>query len=418
MSFYQPAKPLPRIEFIALVAALMALNALAIDVMLPALPDMGAALGVATENERQYVLSVYMFGFGISQLFYGPLTDRFGRRSPLLIGMVIYCLAAVVAPFAPDFTSLLVLRFVQGVGAAGTRVIAQSIVRDRFHGRAMAEVMSLVFMVFMLIPIVAPGIGQILLLAGHWSYIFVFMGALAFAVGLWVFFRLPETLAPENQRPLRFDVVVDGFRIVFTNRMAILYATAGIFIFGALTGYINTAQQIYVGVYDLGTNFAFAFAAMGIVMAVSNFLNSRMVGRIGMRRLSHYALIMFTSVAIVWFVVSLFGTPPLWLFFAFFGTIMFHFGWAGGNMNALSMEPLGKVAGTASAVFGFLQTVGGAMLGLMIGQSFNGTITPVAGGYALMGLLALGCVLLAENGRLFGVGAEHDPHGEHKRAAP
>ena len=403
----QPAKPLPRIEFIALIAAMMALNALAIDVMLPAFPDIGDALGVATENDRQYILTVYLLGFGVSQLVYGPLSDRFGRRAPLLVGIGIYIVAAFLAPFAPTYATLLALRFVQGIGAAGTRVISQSIVRDTFAGRGMAEVMSLVFMVFMIIPIIAPGIGQILLLAGHWSYIFVFMSVLGTGIGLWMFFRLPETLKPEDQRSLNPAIILDGFRIVFSNRMAMLYAIAGIFIFGALNGYINSAQQIYVDIYDLGPLFPFAFGAVGIVMALSNFVNSRIVGRIGMRRLSHYALLAYIFFASSLFVLTLFGTPPLWLFLTLFALIMFHFGWLGGNMNALSMEPLGRVAGTASSVFGFVQTVGGALIGLGISQSFNGTTTPIVGGYALMGFAALTCVLIAERGRLFGVGEEY-----------
>ncbi|MBU1174317.1 MAG: multidrug effflux MFS transporter [Alphaproteobacteria bacterium] len=405
---------MPRIEFIALIAAMMALNALAIDVMLPAFPNIGESLGVAVENDRQYMLTVYMLGFGVSQLVYGPLSDRFGRRAPLLVGIGIYMVAALLTPWSPSYAGLLALRFIQGIGAAGTRVISQSIVRDTFSGRAMAEIMSLVFMIFMLIPIIAPGIGQVLLLAGHWSLIFVFMAALGGIIGLWVLFRLPETLRPEDQRSLRPAVIIDGFRIVFSNRMAMLYAAAGIFIFAALNGYINLAQQIYVDIYGLGVLFPFAFGAMGIVMAISNFMNSRMVGRIGMRRLSHYALLGYLFFASVLLVLSLFGIPPLWLFMTLFALVMFHFGWIGGNMNALSMEPLGKVAGTASAVFGFLQTVGGALIGLGISQSFNGTLVSISGGYALMGALALGCVLLAEKGRLFGVGAEH--RGQHEAA--
>ena len=150
MTSHQPAKTLPRIEFIALIAAMMALNALAIDVMLPAFPNIGDALGVTAENDRQYILTVYLLGFGVSQIFYGPLSDRFGRRTPLLIGIAIYMAAAFLVPFSPTYATLLTLRFIQGIGAAGTRVVAQSIVRDTFSGRAMAEIMSLVFMVFML----------------------------------------------------------------------------------------------------------------------------------------------------------------------------------------------------------------------------------------------------------------------------
>jgi len=408
-------RTLSRIEFIALVAALMALNALAIDVMLPALPYMGEALNVLNENDRQLVLSTYMIGFGVTQLFFGPLSDRYGRRKPLLVGLVIYLFAAFAAILSPNFTTLLALRVVQGMGAAGTRVIAQSVVRDTFKGREMAEIFSLVFMVFMIMPVIAPGIGQVLLLTGPWTTIFIFMGGLASIISLWAFLRLPETLAPENQRPLRFSTVFQGFVLVFTNRTAMFYALAGVFVFGALFGFINASQQIYVGIYGLGTLFPVAFAAMAGVMSLSSYLNSRVVRRYGMRRISHMAILIFTSGSIIWWGLSIyFGEQPLPLplFFAVFGVIMFMFGWSMGNMNSLSMDPLGSVAGTASAVFGFIQTVGGAVIGLFIGRLFDGSVTPIAGGYASMGIVAVICVLIAEKGRLFGVGEEYAEEGK------
>jgi MFS transporter, DHA1 family, multidrug resistance protein len=401
------SRVLSRPEFIALVAALMALNALAIDVMLPALPYMGEALGISSENERQFVISAYMLGFGVAQLAFGPLSDRFGRRAPLLVGIVVYILAAIAAVFSPNFATLLVLRFVQGLGAAGTRVIATSMVRDLYSGRAMAEVMSLTFMVFMAIPIIAPGIGQILLLTGPWQAIFLFMGGLAAIFGIWAFIRLPETLAIGNRRPLTFMAVVEGFRIVLTNRVAFSYGLAGTFTFGALFGFISSSQQVYVDVYGLGVYFPVAFAAMAALMAVSSFSNSRIVARLGMRRLSHFAILVFTVVSAIWLGFALVGFLPLWLFFPLLAVIMFMFGWAASNMNSLSMEPLGAVAGTASSVFGFIQTVGGALIGSFIGQQFNGTLVPIAAGYFVMGLLALACILVAENGRLFGVGTEY-----------
>jgi DHA1 family bicyclomycin/chloramphenicol resistance-like MFS transporter len=403
-----PARDISRPEFIALLAAMMALNALAIDVMLPALPYMGEALGITNENERQYVIAAYMLGFGSAQLAFGPLSDRFGRRAPLLIGLVVYVVCAFAAVFAPTFAVLLGLRFVQGLGAAGTRVIATSIVRDRFSGRAMAEVMSLTFMVFMAIPIVAPGIGQVLLLSGPWQTIFIFMGGLATIFSLWAFLRLPETLDPAKRRPLTVSAVTEGFRIVFRNRMALSYGLAGMFLFAALFGFISTAQQIYVEIYGLGVYFPVAFAAMAGLMSLSSFLNSRIVKHFGMRRLSHFALLVFTGVSAIWLALAVAGFIPLWVFFPLLAVIMFMFGWGASNMNSLSMEPLGAVAGTASSVFGFIQTVGGALLGSFIGQQFNGTIVPVATGYVVMGVLALACVLVAENGKLFGVGKEYE----------
>jgi DHA1 family bicyclomycin/chloramphenicol resistance-like MFS transporter len=398
---------LSRPEFIALMAALMALNALAIDVMLPALPYMGEALGVTSENERQFVISAYMLGMGIAVLGFGPLTDRFGRRAPLLVGMGIYILAALAAVFAPSFGILLALRFIQGMGAASVRVIATAVVRDRYSGREMAEVMSLTFMVFMAIPIVAPGIGQVILLVGEWHNIFIFMGLLALAFWIWTFIRLPESLAVEHRRPLSLRSVLDGFRIVFTNRVAISYGLAGTFLFGALFGFISSSQQIYVDIYGLGVYFPVAFAAMAGLMAVSSFTNSRIVRRFGMRRLSHGAMLSYTIFSGIWLAFALSGFLPLWLFFSFLAIIMFSFGWAASNMNSLSMEPLGAVAGTASAVFGFIQTVGGALIGSYTGQHFDGTTVPTATGYFVMGILALICILVAERGRLFGVGEQY-----------
>ncbi|HEV7344589.1 MAG TPA: multidrug effflux MFS transporter [Devosia sp.] len=398
---------LSRPEFIALMAALMALNALAIDVMLPALPYMGEALGVTDENERQLVIASYMIGMGTAQLAFGPLTDRYGRRAPLLAGIGVYIVAVLAAMLAPSFAMLLVLRFVQGLGAASVRVITTAAVRDRYAGRDMAEVMSLIFMVFMAIPIIAPGIGQLLLLTGPWQSIFIFMGGLATLFWLWTFFRLPETLPLDARRPLSFKGVVEGFRIVFTNRSALAYGLAGMFLFGALFGFISSSQQIYVDHFGLGVYFPVAFAAMAGLMAVSSFTNSRIVRRFGMRRLSHGAVLSFTVLSCIWLAFATSGFLPLWLFFSLLAIIMFSFGWAASNMNSLSMEPLGAVAGTASAVFGFIQTVGGALIGGYIGQLFNDTTIPVASGYFLMGLLALGCILIAENGRLFGVGHDY-----------
>ena len=400
-------RDLSRPEFIGLVAGLMALNALAIDIMLPALPYMGEALGVTDENERQLVIASYMFGFGFAQLAFGPLADRYGRRGPLLVGLAIYLVCAFAATFAPTFGVLLALRFVQGLGAAATRVIATSVVRDRFAGREMAEIMSLTFMVFMAIPIIAPGIGQILLLTGPWQVIFLFNAGLALVISAWAYYRLPETLRPEHRRALSVSSVTDGFRIVFSNRMALFYGLAGMFLFAALFGFITASQQIFVDIYGLGTLFPLAFAAMAGTMAVSQFVNSRIVRPIGIRRLSHFSMVVFVMLSGVWLVLALLGPVPLPLFFSLFLVVQVCFGWQASNMNALSMEPLGAVAGTAASVFGFLQTVGGALLGTIIGQQFDGTLVPTASGYFAMGLCVLVCVLIAENGKLFGVSPQH-----------
>lgn len=405
------AKFPPRWEFIAICAGLMALNALAIDIMLPGLQQIGASLGVSDENHRQFVIPAYFFGMAAGLLFYGPASDRFGRRPPLFFGLAIYILAAASAAFAPTFESLLVLRFIQGVGAASTRVIAVSIVRDRFGGRAMAEVMSLIFMVFMVIPIIAPNVGQLVLLFGNWHEIFMVMAGIAVLIAAWTYLRMPESQHPEDRRPVNIGSVFQGFGIVLSNRMSLWYTLASTILFGALFGFINSAQQVYDGIYGLGTLFPVVFACIGAMMAVSSFLNSRLVGKLGMRRLSHGALVGFTAVSAIWFALSLAGPVPFWLFLLLFAVAMFQFGWIGSNFNAISMEPLGHIAGTAASVQGFIQTLGGAVIGILIGQSFNGTVTPLAAGFCGVGLAGLVCVLIAERGQLF------HPHNQPPKAA-
>ncbi|MBM7047946.1 MULTISPECIES: multidrug effflux MFS transporter [Rhizobium] len=390
-------------EFIVLAAFLMAINSLAIDIMLPALQQIGSSLGVENENHRQYVVTAYLIGFGSAQLIYGPLSDRFGRRIPLLIGIVVYVISAFGIALIPSFAGLLALRFIQGLGSAATRVITISIVRDVFGGRLMAEVMSLIMMVFMIVPVIAPGSGQIIMLVSTWHMIFVFIGTMATLVGIWMYFRLPETLKPENVRPLTVRSVASGFGMVLTNRVALCYTIASTFLFGALFGFINSAQQIYSGIYGLGVYTPVAFGGVALFMALSSFINSQLVGRFGMRRLSHAALLGFSFITFVWLMVQLYGPAPMPfpLFMIFFALAMFQFGWIGSNFNSLAMEPLGHVAGTASSVLGFMSTVGGASIGAGIGQYFNGTATPMVVGYFTVSLIGLMFVLIAEKGRLF-----------------
>jgi DHA1 family bicyclomycin/chloramphenicol resistance-like MFS transporter len=392
-----------KVEFIGLAAMLMALNALAIDIMLPGLQEIGAALGVINENHRQYVISAYLLGFGIAQLGYGPISDRYGRRKPMLFGLGIYVVSSIAVVFVPSFAGVLALRFIQGIGSAATRVITISIVRDVYGGRQMAEVMSLIMMVFMVVPVIAPGTGQIVLLFGDWHLIFVFMAVIAVIVGAWMYYRLPETLHPEDVRPFTVKSVLNGFKIVLTNRIALCYTLSSTFIFGALFGFINSAEQVYKGVYELGQWFAVAFAGVALFMALSSFINARLVGRFGMRRLSHGSLIGFIVITFVWLLIQIYGPQPMpfALFIVLFALAMFQFGWIGSNFNSLAMEPLGHVAGTASSVIGFMGTVGGSLIGALIGQSFDGTALPMVAGFFIVSLVGLVFVLIGEKGQLF-----------------
>jgi DHA1 family bicyclomycin/chloramphenicol resistance-like MFS transporter len=244
------------------------------------------------------------------------------------------------------------------------------------------------------------------MLFGDWHLIFAFMAIVAAVVLVWMYFRLPETLAPENRRPFTFASVLDGFRIVMTNRLSLCYTLAMSAILAALFGFINSAQQVYVGIYGLGVWFPVAFAAVAGLMSVASFANSRFVVRFGMRRISHGALAGFTLGSLLLAIWASFGPVPFWPFISVFAFVMVCFGLLGSNFSAIAMEPLGALAGTASSVQGFLQTVFGAIGGALIGQAFDGTVLPLTLGFASVGMLAFVFVLIGERGKLFGVGAK------------
>ncbi|MBB3999178.1 multidrug effflux MFS transporter [Aureimonas pseudogalii] len=395
---------LPHWELVTLIACLMALNAAAIDIFIPALTNISQSLALTNPNQAQFVISSYVLGFGVAQIVYGTLSDRFGRRPVLLFGLGVYVLASIAAIFSPTFGVLLFWRLMQGVGAAATRVIAVSVVRDCFGGARMASVMSLVMMIFMAIPVVAPNIGQIVLLFGNWREIFIFIAAFGTLVTLWAYVRLPETQHPEDRLPLTAKHVTDAFRIVLTNQRAFAYTMSTALIFGVLFAFINQAEQIYAHVYDLGPAFTLYFSAGAIFMAAASFSNSRLVERFGMRRLSHGALCLFIVFSAIHLGVALAygGVPPFAVFLPLTILTFCMFGFIGTNFNALAMDPLGHVAGTASSVLGFMQTFGGGILGAAIGYFYNGTVVPLLLGYVALSIGSLGCVLVAERGQLFG----------------
>ena len=399
-------------QFVALIAALMAVNALAIDSMLPALPAIGQSLGVDDENRRQWIVTAYLLGFGAAQIVYGPLADRFGRKPVLLGGIAAYVAFSALAAFSTSFTMLLVARALMGVGAAATRVLAVSVVRDCYSGRDMARVMSLAFIVFLAVPILAPSIGQIVMLFGPWRWVFGGLGLFGAAVMTWTALRLPETLHPSDRLPFAPARVAGAFRLALTNRIAVGYMLAMTLVLGALFGFINSAQQVFADTLSAPRLFTSVFAFIAGFMALSSFLNARIVGRMGPRRVSHMALCGFIAVSAVHALVSVSGHETLVSFAVLQAGVMFCFGLVASNFGSLAMEPLGHVAGTASSVQGFVTTFGGALLGFFVGQHFDGTTVPLSIGFAGYGLAALGVVLVAERGRLFGSGvASQAPSG-------
>ena len=391
-------------QFVALIAAMMATNALAIDSMLPALPHIGEALGVHDPNARQWVITSYLLGFGVAQLAYGSLADRYGRKPVLMVGLTLYTAFAALCAFSTSFEMLLIARFLTGLGAASTRVLTISIVRDCYAGRQMARVMSLAFIVFLATPIIAPSLGQAIMLFASWRWIFGVLSIFGLAVMAWAAIKLPETQHPEDRIPISVAGISAAFKTSLTDRTAMGYTLAATLVLAGLFGFLNSAQQVFAEVLGAGDIFPIVFAGIAGTMAVSSLLNSRIVGRLGMRKVSHWALIGFIGFAGVHALVAITGHETLITFALLQAGMMFCFGMVMSNFGAIAMEPLGHVAGAAASIQGFITTIGGSLCGFLIGQLFDGTTVPLTIGFTGFGLAGLLTVLATEKGRLFQVG--------------
>ncbi|WP_448662356.1 multidrug effflux MFS transporter [Sphingomonas sp. CJ20] len=396
------AAPLRFGEFVALIASMMALTALGIDSMLPALPAIGNSLGVAAPNHRQFVITSYLIGFAVAQIAYGPLSDRFGRRPMLLIALIGYVATSALAAISGSFVLLLIARAAMGAMAAGCRVVTIALVRDCYAGRAMARVMSLAFMVFMAAPILAPAFGQgVLWAGGSWRMIFWGVGAVAALVALWFALRMPETLATDARQSLMPARILRDYGVVLRDRAAVGYTIAITLLSGGLFGFIGSIQQIMEQVFGRPDLLVFVFAAIASTMAGASFLNSRLVMRLGTRRISHTALSGVVVVAAVHLGVTLAGYETIWSFGLLQAMMMGCFGLANSNFSAMAMERMGAIAGTASSVQGFVTTLGGALVGAAIGQAFDGTTVPLYGGFLMLGVVAFIVVAITERGRMF-----------------
>ncbi len=403
-------------EFVVTIAIMTASIAMAIDSMLPALPNIGHSLGVTSNNDAQLVIGVFFLGFGASQIIFGSLSDAFGRRNILLGGLACYVVGMFAAAATGSFEMLLIMRFVQGIGGAAVRITTMAIVRDCFGGREMARVMSYVMIVFMIVPIVAPSVGQLIITYAHWNWIFILLGIVATILFVWALLRLKESLPPEERIPLSVGAVADGFKTVLTNRITCGYMIGLTMFTGVISAYVISVQQVFGEVYGLGDWLPIAFAATAGGIAVANFLNGMLVRTFGMRRISHAAMLLFTIVSAVGFVAALGGTPSFAFSYALFSILLMMFAVIATNFTAISLEPMGNLAGTATAVTGFVSTTFGALLGGGVGQLFNGTVQPLFGGFALFGAVTVVMVLWAEKGKLFthpGDSPQLDPGAVH-----
>jgi DHA1 family bicyclomycin/chloramphenicol resistance-like MFS transporter len=388
-------------ETTVMLAGLMALNALAIDAMIPALPDIGRSLRVAQENDRQLVVIAYFLGFASTQLIWGPLADRFGRKPILAAGVSLYGVFALLCAFAPTFPLLIAGRAAMGASAAVTRVLVIAMVRDLFEAEAMARVMSLVFMTFMLVPVLAPNIGQAILLIAPWPAIFVLLAAYAMAMLGWSWLRLPETLHPEFRRTLNWRPMAAAVWQTLSEPQSRGYTLAITISFSALVAYISSIQQIVFDAFREPQFIGLVFAAIAAPMALASWLNSRVVGKFGLRRVGHTAAAAFAVVTAIHAAIALLGYETLAVFICLQGLTMACFAFTSSNLGTLAMEHMAPIAGTASSVQGVVGTVGAALIGFLIGQQFDGTPVPFLLGTAACAAGGFLLIVLTEPNRLF-----------------
>ena len=398
-------------EFVAMMAATMALQALAVDAMLPALGMIARDLGVSNPNHRQLVVGVFLVAAGVGSLLPGPLSDRYGRRRVLLVCFAGYVVLSLGCALAPGFNTLIVLRVAVALCSAGLTVLPAAIIRDRHSGDAMARMQSTVSMVFMVAPMVAPTAGQAVLLFAGWRMIFAMLAVLATAIGTWVALRLPETMAPAHRQAMHAGRIIGNMTLAATHPRTFGYTLGGSLIFGAMLGYINSSEQLVAEHFGAGAMFPLLFGATAIVMSFSSFANSRIVTKFGARRVSHGALMVFLVFSLVQLFQARSSGETLWQFMPVIALNICMLGFIGANFNSIAMQPFAGIAGSASSVQAFLRMLIAASLGIVIGQAYNGTALPLALAFLLCGLGALGLVLVSERGRLFGAKQPEAVHG-------
>ncbi|EHU2143313.1 multidrug effflux MFS transporter [Acinetobacter baumannii] len=373
-------------EFALLMALLMSIVSFSIDAVLPALGEVGRVFELKNNNQTQWVIIGIFSGMTIGQLIAGPLSDAIGRKRILFTGIIIYFLGSLLCFTTQSFEWFLVGRFIQGIGVSGPYVASISIVRDKYSGAQMARIMSLIMMVFMVAPAIAPSLGQLIIHFFGWRDIFVLYMIYATVVGAWVALRLEETLLPENRLPMRLQAFQDGFKEVVSNKTTMSYLLCAGFCFGGFIGYLGTSQQIFMQQFGkTGQEFSAYFAVLAGVMGIASFTNSKIVMKFGMRPICIYGFLGLCLISLTFLGIQLIGvTVAFWMFMLYACILFLLFGTLFGNLNAIAMEPMGHVAGMASAIIGAASSVLSLILASIIGQLYNGTLIPMTCGFVIL----------------------------------
>jgi DHA1 family bicyclomycin/chloramphenicol resistance-like MFS transporter len=383
-------KPTFEFEFVALMASLMSIVALSIDALLPALPDVGDALGVVNSNDNQMLITMIFLGLGFGQLIFGPLADSFGRKPIVYIGFLIFVAATVVCVSTNSFEVMIAGRILQGIGLASPRTLSIAMIRDSYSGDFMAKILSIVVMVFILVPVIAPSLGQFLLHYYNWKSIFYVNLLFGCIIIVWFWKRQEETLEHANRIKFTPSLFLDGTKEFWKQKNAVAFTLISGFIMGSFMVYLSTAQQIFQVQYKLADKFPYVFASLAIAVGLATFLNSRYVIRFGMWRIAYAGTIAFCFVSLLY--VALFWSsdnPSIEILITFFALQFFAIGFLFGNLRSLAMQPLGHIAGIGAAINGFISTVMAVPIANYIGSFVSDSVLPLFIGFSVFGILSL-----------------------------
>lgn len=398
MSLHLPVRTytISTTEFTILVALLMSVVAISIDALLPALGIISTDLQLDNPNKAQYILSALFLGMALGQLICGPLSDATGRKKVLYMGVTLFLLGSVICLFAQDLNTMLIGRFIQGLGVAGPYVSAMSIVRDQFSGRQMAKIMSLVMLIFIAVPAIAPSIGQGILLLASWQMIFAFYVGYALLISVWIFFRLEETLPKERRIAFSTHSFIEGFKEVLCNRVTIGYTLCMGLFFGSFIGYLNSSQQIFQVQFNTGKMFTVYFGVLALVFGLASLVNSQLVEKLGMYKMCRQSVVVMVISSAIFLTLHFITPISLWMFLIFATILFFCFGLIFGNLNAIAMEPMGHVAGIAAAIIGSASSIISMCIGTAIGQLYNNTLIPITTGFLVLSFLSLVIMHIAD----------------------
>jgi DHA1 family bicyclomycin/chloramphenicol resistance-like MFS transporter len=388
-------QPALKIEFVAIMALLMSLVALSIDGILPALAVIGNDLGVKSTKDHQLLITMIFLGLGFGQLIFGPLSDSFGRKPIIYVGFLMFAVASVICVNTNSYEVLITGRILQGIGLASPRTLSIAMIRDSYEGDYMAKVMSFIVMIFILIPIIAPTLGQFLMLTYNWQAIFNVQLGLGILVIFWFWKRQPETLADSNRIPFRSATLKSGFIEFFKQQQAVAFTLISGFITGSFMVYLSTSQYIFEVQYGLGEDFPLIFASLAVGVGFATYLNGVFVVRVGMKRIALVSLIFYTLSALI-YVLMFFNkeNPPLWILLIFFAIQFTSVGFLFGNLRALAMQPIGHIAGVGAAINGFVSTVMGVIIASVIGAYISTTVWPLFLGFTVCGFASMVIFLL------------------------